>query len=179
MPPRTETLAGTRWLELRNVYHTGPNGTEKAWTYATRPHGTGAVCVIATTADPEPALVVVRQRRHPVGRHVLEFPAGLIDPGESLATTALRELREETGWEAEILGVSPATYPSPGLTDETIYFARARLTHRGTATPEEDEEIETFLWPLTEVCARLEAAAAEGDGIDSKLWNYALAHAQR
>ena len=39
-----------------------------------------------------------RKFRHPVNNNVLELPAGLIDPGETPFETALRELKEETGY---------------------------------------------------------------------------------
>lgn len=172
---RFETLAATPWLELRNAFHHNREGKEKAWTYATRPGSHGAVCVVATYTDEGiRRIVLVRQMRVPVGKAVIEFPAGLIDAGESLATTALRELREETGWLGEVMSVSPATYPSPGLTDEVIYFAEVALSHRGGTSHEEDEQIEVLDWPLAELRPRLEEAAAAGDGIDSKLWNHAI-----
>lgn len=176
MNSRFETLAATPWLELRNVFHRNREGKEKAWTYATRPDSRGAVCVIATREDEgQRRIVLVRQFRVPVGRPVIEFPAGLIDDGESTAATALRELQEETGWSGTVTRVGPATYPSPGLTDETIYFAEVALEALGEVAHEEDEQIEVLDWPLCELRKRLETAAQNRDGVDSKLWNYAVA----
>lgn len=45
-----------------------------------------------------------RQFRPPAGRVVIEFPAGLVDPNETLEECALRELREETGYVGELVG---------------------------------------------------------------------------
>lgn len=42
-----------------------------------------------------------------------QFPAGLIDAGETAAQAALRELREETGYSGTVVEVSPARLP-PG-----------------------------------------------------------------
>jgi 8-oxo-dGTP pyrophosphatase MutT (NUDIX family) len=50
----------------------------------------------------EVAVVVVERRGHP-DEHVLALPKGLIDPGESSRETATREVREETGLEAELV----------------------------------------------------------------------------
>ena len=54
-----------------------------------------AVWIVPVT--PAGETVLVRQYRHPVGIHPLEVPAGSIDPGESPAEAAARELREEAG----------------------------------------------------------------------------------
>lgn len=52
--------------------------------------------------------ILVEQLRKAIGIVSLEFPRGARDPGEDLGTTALRELQEETGYqasEAHLLGV--------------------------------------------------------------------------
>ena len=59
----------------------------------------GAVAVIALTHAGE--LVMERQYRYPLGRDMIEIPAGKIDPGEDPLATARRKLTEETGYTAE------------------------------------------------------------------------------
>merc|ERR1712157_658325 len=68
--------------------------------------------------------LLVEQFRPPLGKNTMEFPAGLIDDGETPARAALRELREECGYVGESCKTVPKVSPqvtcmSPGLTDET------------------------------------------------------------
>jgi 8-oxo-dGTP pyrophosphatase MutT (NUDIX family) len=71
------------------------------------------VNVVALTPDDE--LVMVRQYRHGEGRVTLEIPGGLVDPGESAATAAARELLEETGYRAASVERLGVVNPNPAL----------------------------------------------------------------
>ena len=77
-------------------------------------------------------ILLVKQYRHPVHAQLWEIPAGLIDPGETPLITAKRELREETGYEAEKWERRVSFFTSPGFTDEaiTLFIAQdlARIT---------------------------------------------------
>lgn len=72
-------------------------------------------------------VVMVRQYRAGVSfregkpRHLLEFPAGMIDKGELPADTALRELEEETGLKASEMALESLYYSSPGGSAERIF----------------------------------------------------------
>lgn len=73
-----------------------PDGTMKDVAIASQPPG---VAVLALT--PEGRAVLVRQFRPGPGRVMLDLPSGFVDDGEDAVTAGLRELREETGFEAE------------------------------------------------------------------------------
>lgn len=62
------------------------------------------------TLPPGPEIVLQKQYRPPVDKLVIEFPAGLIDAGETPEQAAIRELKEETGYVAEVLETSPIMF---------------------------------------------------------------------
>jgi len=72
-------------------------------------------------------IVCVKQYRPPVDAYTIELPAGLIDAGEEPANAAVREFQEETGYIGKALDVSPASYLSPGLTNESACLVRLEV----------------------------------------------------
>ncbi|HCF91497.1 MAG TPA: NUDIX hydrolase, partial [Firmicutes bacterium] len=71
-------------------------------------------------------LVLVRQYRHPIGRELLEIPAGKLDGGEPPEQCAVRELSEETGLQPIELLELGKIVTAPGFCNEgiTLFFAR-------------------------------------------------------
>ncbi|MEU8184643.1 NUDIX hydrolase [Micromonospora sp. NPDC049044] len=85
----------------------------------------GAVAVVAL--DDVGQVVLIRQYRHPVGRHLWELPAGLMDvSGEELPAAALRELAEEADLTAGQVDVLVDLHSSPGFTNEVVRVFLAR-----------------------------------------------------
>lgn len=82
-------------------------------------HHPGAVAVVAV--DDDDRVVLLRQYRHPVGRHLWELPAGLRDAdGEPPLETAKRELAEEVQLAAERWSLLTTSFSSPGFCDELV-----------------------------------------------------------
>jgi len=101
------------------------------------------------------SIVFVRNLRPPIG-HVLEAPAGTIEPGEDPASCAHRELIEETGYRAATLRPLGWFYTTPGITDERMHaFVATDLTHVG-ASPEDDEALEAVTIPAREALSMLD-----------------------
>jgi 8-oxo-dGTP pyrophosphatase MutT (NUDIX family) len=116
----------------------------------------GAVAVLAL--DQDGRVLMIRQYRHPVGYQLWEIPAGLRDvAGEPLLTTAQRELREETGYQAREWRALLDLFTSPGYTTERVRIFLARDVERAADTGYQREDEEKFLvseWvPLAEAVA--------------------------
>lgn len=100
----------------------------------------GAVAVVARDASGR--IAMVRQYRHPVGRRLLELPAGLLDQGagESPVKAAQRELAEETDLAAARWQVLVDLDLSPGFTDEALRLYLAEDLTVLDAAERTDEE---------------------------------------
>lgn len=109
-------------------------------------------------------VMFVRQLRYPLGRDIVEFPAGKLQPGEDPADAAARELAEETGWTAGALEKITAFYSTPGFCDEVLHLYLATNLIRSPAGPrrEEGESTMTVLTlPLPEAVAMAERGEIE------------------
>lgn len=98
----------------------------------------GAVAVVPVNEFGE--LLMVKQYRHPVGKTMLEIPAGRVEPGENLEQCAMRELLEETGYEAKKIIRLLSFYSTPGFATEEIHICLATgLLSRGQNLDEEED----------------------------------------
>ena len=108
---------------------------------------------------PDDQIVMVRQYRHGSEEITLEIPGGMVDPGESPAEAAARELLEETGYRARELSPLGVVNPNPALFANRCYTFLAKdaekvaeiRNHGGT------EEVAVELVPRAELHQRLRA----------------------
>lgn len=63
---------------------------------------------------------MIKEFRVPAGRYVYSVPAGLSDMNESIESAAIREFKEETGMDLEVVKVDTPRYTSVGLSNETV-----------------------------------------------------------
>ena len=163
--PRKKSLHRGRFLEMLEL---------KGWEYVDRIGSSGVGVILAVTDANE--LVLVEQRRVPVGAKVIELPAGLAGdlPGardEDFSEAARRELLEETGYEAANIEFLCEGPPSAGLTSEIQTLLRATgLRKTGPGGGDESEDITVHAIALDELDAWLAAAAARGCLVDPKIY---------
>lgn len=86
-----------------------------------------AVVVLAVSTTG--AVPLVRQYKHGIGRLTLELPAGVIDDEAPLAA-ATRELREETGWQADHLRLIGEFFDDTSKSTSTVYGVLAQDAER-------------------------------------------------
>jgi ADP-ribose pyrophosphatase len=113
----------------------------------------GAVAIVAV--DDEGMVTLVRQRREAVRRYLVELPAGTLEEGEEPLASARRELEEETGLTGGTWRELAAFYTTPGFCRELMHVFAAEGVQQGTASPEDDEELELVRWPVTEIAGRI------------------------
>ena len=103
--------------------------------------------VVIAPMTPDGKIVLIRQERIPIRSAIWEMPAGQIDEAtdqdtNAIEVVALRELREETGFElaegGELISLGDY-FTSPGFTDERGYFFLARPVQPNAEGPTRDE----------------------------------------
>lgn len=139
-----------------------------------RVNATGAAVIVAVTDEQK--LLLVEQYRIPVQRRTIELPAGIIGDeaghsNESFSDAARRELREETGYEAEHIELLMTGPASGGLTSELVTLLRATGLRRvGPGGGIAHEKIIVHEVPLSEIDTWLAAKVQTGLMIEPKVY---------
>jgi ADP-ribose pyrophosphatase len=146
-------------LDVRRDQVSLPDGSRAQREYIVHP---GAVMVVPLLDDGR--LIVERQWRHPLGRVMLEFPAGKIDAGEPPLDCAIRELVEETGYRA-------AEWARAGLLHNAIAYSTEGIEvwfARGLTLGDRQLDSGEFLEVGEMSAEQLDAAAQRGELTDAK-----------
>ena len=90
--------------------------------------------------------------RMAVNQNILNMPAGLIEPNESVKEAARRELKEETGLDlVTVVDILNPTFSSVGISNEKTQVVFCTATGEIGGNPEPDEEIECNWYSKEEV----------------------------
>lgn len=115
-----------------------PDGTEAEFDYLSE---TESVVVLPFRPDGE--VVVIQEWRQAVERRNRGLPAGTLEPGEDPAVAVHRELREETGHEADDATHLTTVEPANGYADSVFhYFVAEGCERAGDQSLDVDESIE-------------------------------------
>lgn len=189
---KEEVIAAGTWVKLEKTTYVDPVGNTRLWETVkrttrqtnTQADGVGIIALLKRTLHKD-CVVMVKQFRPPLGSYTLEFPAGLIDEGETAEAAALRELKEETGYKGEVAGVTPVTCLDPGLSNCTTQII---IVNINGDDPEnihpkqqlgEGEFVEVLLLPLNEFQTKIDELINKDKIIvDAKVYIYAMGMVQ-
>jgi ADP-ribose pyrophosphatase len=136
---RREELLRGHFLHVVRDHVRLPDGGQATREFVLHP---GAVMVVPLLDDGR--VVLERQYRHPVGRVMVEFPAGKIDPGEDHLACAKRELLEETGYSAREWAYAGELHPVISYATEFIGIWFARGLTLGERKLDQGEFLDVF-----------------------------------
>jgi len=163
-----DVIKKTKWLSFNRITAITKNKKRIYWDYVSRDKK-----IVTVICRSNGKYLLITQHRLPVDKHVLEFPTGLIDEGETVEEAGLRELKEETGYTGTITRVHPFVAKSPGLSNEYMAIMEAKVDDIGDVGEtdlEETEEITTMWMTAYEVKEYMETA----DAISAEVYLYFL-----
>ena len=146
----SKTLASTRVFELQSTRFRHPvRAVERDFVVIRPPDW---VNILALT--PDHRLVLVTQFRFGLDGFSLEIPGGMMEAGEEPLATAVRELREETGFAGASARLLGSVHPNPAIQSNRCHFVLVEQAVASAAQEwDTDEEIEVTTLPVDEVLA--------------------------
>lgn len=183
-----QVLANGQSLNISQYIYKDHNGVQRTWEVAGRSlqQKNGSADCVATLAVLRrllkyDCLILVKQYRPPLKQYTLEFPADFVDPSEVPEETAIRELREETGYYCgRVKHSSPLTAVDPGLSKCTVKVMTLEVNgdesvnSASRQSAKDADFIEVVHIPLHELLSRLNEFSDQGIMIDSRVYCFAV-----
>ena len=166
----SESVYEGHFLHVRRDQIALPDSSTASREYIVHP---GAVVVVPLLYDASGDIRVVleRQFRYPLGRVLIEFPAGKLEHGEDSLLCVQRELREETGYSASEWAFAGVMHPTIAYSTEHIDVWFARGLQAGAAKLDAGEFLEVFTaspYDLLDWCAQ--GLVTDGKTLSCLLW---------
>ncbi len=158
-PPASRVLLNTPRFQVVEIQQKTSGGGTHPRQVILHP---GAVLIVPLLEGNRVCLI--RNDRVAVGKTLIELPAGTIDPPDEPRATALRELKEETGFTATSWRELPGFYMSPGILCERMHVFVAEGLSAGDPAREAGETIDNLIVPWDEAIAMV----LRGDVEDAK-----------
>ncbi|ESO84366.1 hypothetical protein LOTGIDRAFT_204741 [Lottia gigantea] len=187
---KQEEVARGNWISLNKIHYSDPTGKERVWeaVYRTTKQSNSADAVVVLPVLRRnlkfDCVILVKQYRPPMKNYTIEFPAGLIDKGETPDKCAVRELKEETGFMGICKHISPITCLDPGVGNTSVSMVtveidgdtKENIEHKTNL--DDGEFIEVLIVPLNQLLVKLNELSESGLSIDSRVYTYAIAQEQ-
>jgi len=175
-----------KWVSMEALNWVDEEGRHRVWESTSRKtrksSGIDAVAIFALIKAPNKPLstVLVMQYRPPVDRICVEMPAGLIDEGESPEDAAVRELKEEVGYEnVTVHESSGMIVTDPGMSNVNMSLVTIKVdVKEDEPEPEQQldsgEHIVKRLVPIKDLLKTLkEYNQKDNYSVDARLWHLA------
>lgn len=127
----------TVFMELFRDTVVAPDGREISYTF----FKSSDIVIVVPFLDSK-RLVMIKQYRYPLGKVMLEFPAGHVEKGEAPLATAKRELQEETGYRAKMVRHVYSYHPSVSKSRQVVHVFKASGLVPGETRHDSTEEID-------------------------------------
>lgn len=147
-PTNRTVLYQGKIFTLVNSTHTRAQGAPTDFHLLESPNWVNVVA-ITPNAQGVPCFILVRQFRPGAKTTALEFPGGLVDPGEASEDAAKRELLEETGYRSNSMTLIGSTNPNPAfMTNRMDTYLTDQVTGGFDLNLDHNEVLEPVLVPV-------------------------------
>jgi len=148
---KSEKMHTDPWtVVLRKTYRIDGGGSDEIHIVLEKPQ-----FVLALAIDDANRILLVRQYRHGTDQSYWSLPGGFIDPGETPAIAARRELLEETGYAARRVSYIAALHPMPGCVDTRAHIVLCEGLKKDSRAVLDAEIDSTDLLPLNAVLQKI------------------------